>query len=100
GVLADNLRRPCSVTFCGDFVAVAELEGRISVLDREHRHVSVLGDNFDPSLWANYEVAAAQWRPGIFNASHSVCFDHAGNVFVQEWNRIGRQTKLLRQNPL
>jgi hypothetical protein len=100
GVLADNLRRPCSVTFCGDFVAVAELEGRVSVLDREHRHVSVLGDNSDPSLWANYEVAAAQWCPGIFNSPHSVCFDHAGNVLVQERNRTGRQTKLLRQNSL
>lgn len=100
GVLADNLRRPCSVAFCGDLVTVAELEGRISVLDREHRTVAVLGDNSDRSLWANYEAAPAQWRPGIFNAPHSVCFDQPGHLFVQEWNQTGRLIKFVRPNSI
>lgn len=100
GVVAEGLRRPSSVAFSGDLLAVAELEGRVSLLDRGYRCVAVLGDNPDQTLWANYDITPAQWRPGMFNAPHGMCFDRDGHLFVQEWNRTGRLTRFLRHSSL
>jgi len=100
GVLVEELRRPCSVAFVGEFLAVAELEGRVTILDRENRSVAVLGDNPDQTQWANYDVPPVRWHDGIFNAPHSVCFDAQGNLFVSEWNSTGRLTKLMKINLL
>lgn len=94
GTLATGLRRPCSVAFHGDHLALAELEGRVSILDPAHQSVTVLGDNPNEDQWANYEVPREQWRPGVFNAPHSVAFDSAGNLYVSEWSRTGRISKL------
>jgi hypothetical protein len=98
GVLAENLRRPCSVAFHVHLLAVAELEGRVTILDDNHQPVATLGDNPDPSRWAHYEIPRGDWAPDRFNAPHSVAFDAAGNLFVQEWNRTGRLTRWLRTN--
>jgi sugar lactone lactonase YvrE len=96
GVMAENLRRPCSVSFFGDYLAVAELEGRVAILDRADHIVALLGDNPDQTQWANYEVPSSEWQPGVFNAPHSVCFDPDGNLVVSEWNHTGRITRLLQ----
>ena len=155
GVLAEGLRRPCGLAFCGEFLAVAELEGRVAILgrsdpkkpgesaggpspalqgtlspsdgeragvrgpmpiprfhssqsqpsgilplDRAHHPVALLGDNPDPTQWAAYDVLPAQWRDGVFNTPHSVCFDAEGNLFVSEWNSTGRLTKLKKIRPI
>jgi len=97
-VLVEGLRRPCSVACFGEFLAVAELEARVTILDRAHRIVTVLGDNPDQSQWADYDLPPINWRDGIFNAPHSVCFDASGNLFVSEWNSTGRVTKLMKTN--
>lgn len=36
----------------------------------------------------------AQWRAGQFLSPHSVCADAAGNLYVMDWNSLGRITKL------
>ncbi|HET6204633.1 MAG TPA: NHL repeat-containing protein [Planctomycetota bacterium] len=96
GVVAAGLRRPSSVAFFGDHVAVAELEGRVTILDRDGAVVTHLGDNPERSEWANFEVPRERWKEGIFTAPHAVCFDRDGNLFVQDWNRSGRLSKLAR----
>jgi len=93
GVPAENLRRPCGVAIFGDHLAVAELEGRVAILDRHHRLVAAIGDNPDTRQWAQYEVPAAAWQPGICIAPHAVDFDLQGNLFVSEWNASGRLSK-------
>ena len=96
GVHATNLRRPCSVSFQGDNLAVAELEARVVVLDKSGTPLAFLGDNPDKSQWANFGVPPAAWKEGIFTAPHGLCFDKEGNLYVQDWNQSGRVTKLKR----
>ncbi|MES2439876.1 MAG: 6-bladed beta-propeller [Verrucomicrobiota bacterium] len=94
GVHASHLRRPCAVSFHGDTLAVAELESRVTVLEKSGAPVAFLGDNPDKAQWANFGVEPKDMRPGIFTAPHGLSFDKAGNLYVQDWNKTGRVTKL------
>lgn len=96
GVHASNLRRPCSVSFLGDNLAVAELEARVTILDKTGTPTAFLGDNPNQAQWAGFGVAAADQRLGIFTAPHGLSFDKAGNLYVQDWNQTGRITKLTK----
>jgi len=94
GVHATNLRRPCTISILGDVCAVAELEARVTILDKSGAPVAFLGDNPDKGQWANYGVPLPQMKTGIFTAPHGLSFDKAGNLYVQDWNASGRVTKL------
>lgn len=89
-VIAEDLRRPCSVSFFGDHVAIAELAGRVAILDGNNKLVAALGDNPDEKQRANYNVPPANWKEGIFNAPHGISYDHDGNLYVMDWNASGR----------
>lgn len=93
-VVTENLRRPCSMSFHGDKVAVAELQGRVTILDGDNNHAAYLGDNPDEKQWANFKVNPTDFQEGIFTAPHGVSFDKAGNVYVMDWNYTGRVSKL------
>lgn len=95
-VAATDLRRPCSVSFHGDHVAVAELEGRVTVLDDAFNVVGHFGDNPRREHWANNGVPPTEWSDGIFTAPHGCCFDAEGNLYVMDWNATGRISKLAR----
>lgn len=93
-VIAENLRRPCSVSFHGDNVAVAELEARVTILDKDNKEIAHLGDNPNHDQWAKFPIPPAEWKPGIFTAPHGVSFDHTdGSVYVMDWNVSGRLSK-------
>ncbi len=94
GVVATDMRRPCAFSFYGDFVAVAELQGRVAILDKQNKIVSTLGDNPDQKQWAAFKLEPQFWQDGIFIAPHGLTFDKDGNLFVQDWNFAGRFTKL------
>jgi sugar lactone lactonase YvrE len=94
GVLASDLRRPCSISFRGDYAAIAELQGRVVITDKAGKIVSTLGDNPDQKQWAAFKLEPEFWRDGIFIAPHGLSFDKDGNLFVQDWNFTGRFTKL------
>jgi hypothetical protein len=96
GVHATHLRRPCAVTFHGDAVAIAELESRVTILDKSGTPVAFLGDNPDRGQWANFGVAPKDLQLGVFTAPHGLSFDKNGNLYVQDWNQTGRVTKLLK----
>jgi hypothetical protein len=96
GVIATDMRRPCSFSFSGDHVAVAELEGRVAIVDKQGRIAATLGDNPDKSQWAKNKLEPEHWRDGIFIAPHGLTFDKEGNLFVQDWVFAGRFTKLKR----
>ncbi len=93
-VAVGGLRRPCAVSIRGDFVAVAELAGRVTILDKDNFPVAFLGDNPVPAQWANYGVPPKDWHEAIFTAPHSVCYDADGNLLVMDWNAAGRLSKL------
>ncbi len=91
---APDLRRPCKLQQHGEFLVVPDLAGRVTVLDGANRVVAQLGDNPDEALRAENGVPREKWVDGQFLAPHSAAWDDAGNLYVMDWNRWGRLTRL------
>jgi len=96
GTIAKHLRRPCQVAFYGDYVVVSELEGRVTILDKENVPVAFLGDNPKRDQWANYDLDPGSIAAASFSAAHGCFIDRNGDIYVSDWNRTGRVTKLTR----
>jgi DNA-binding beta-propeller fold protein YncE len=97
-VYDQELRLPCVpnvVDGDGD-VVIPDLQGRVTIFDKDMKLVTHLGDNEDPSLRGNYGVPVEQWKDGQFTAPHGGTWDHDGNLYVMDWNVVGRVTKLQR----
>jgi hypothetical protein len=91
-----HLRRPCQVSFHGDYALVSELEGRVTILDRDNTPVAFLGDNPQKAQWANYQLQPGEIAPVFFSAAHGCHIDSQANIYVSDWNHVGRVTKLKR----
>ncbi|HEY3706742.1 MAG TPA: twin-arginine translocation signal domain-containing protein [Terracidiphilus sp.] len=96
GTVTEHLRRPCQVSFHGDYAIVSELEGRVVILDRDNVPVAFLGDNPLKTQWANYDLDPAAIATATFSAAHGCLIDRDTNIYVSDWNRTGRITKLTR----
>jgi hypothetical protein len=96
GHVTQHLRRPCQVSFWGDYAVVSELEGRVTILDKDNVPVAFLGDNPHHEQWANYKLLPADIAAVNFSAAHGCFIDKAGDVYVSDWNQTGRITKLAR----
>jgi hypothetical protein len=91
-----HLRRPCQIGFHGDYAVISELEGRVTVLDKNNAPVAFLGDNPHKDQWANYKVPLADIAPTWFSAAHGCYIDRDANIYVSDWNVTGRVSKLAR----
>ena len=91
-----HLRRPCQAAFYGDYAVVSELEGRVTILDRDNVPVAFVGDNPQKAQWANYDIDPRAIQATMFSAAHGCYIDSAANIFVSDWNQTGRVTKLSR----
>ncbi len=91
-----EMKRPAAVAIYGDWAAVGEIEGRVSLLDKSGKTVLTLGFNSNKSQTATNKVKPADWRPGIFTAPHGVAFDDQGNLYVAEYNQFGRVLRFNR----
>jgi hypothetical protein len=98
GTVTQHLRRPCQVSFHEDFALVSELEGRVTILDRDNAPVAFLGDNPHKAQWANYQVQPKEIEPAFFSAAHGCHIDQRENIYVSDWNQTGRVSKLARVN--
>ena len=96
GNITLHLRRPCQVSFWGDYAVVSELEGRVTILDKGNVPVAFLGDNPLRDQWANYKVPPSDIAPVCFSAAHGCFVDQEANIYVSDWNQSGRVTKLTR----
>ncbi len=94
--VTQHLRRPCQISFHGDFAVISELEGRVTILDKDNTPVAFLGDNPQKSQWANYKVEPGAITTASFSAAHGVHIDKNANIYVSDWNETGRITKLAR----
>lgn len=92
----DLLRRPCHMHPFGDELVVADLAGRVTLLDSTLGLVAQLGDNPDPGKRARNDVPPAEWKDGEFISPHCANWDSAGNLYVTDWVSSGRITKLAR----
>lgn len=93
-----DLRRPCNVWPMSDGgLVVADLAGRISFLDKADKVIGHIGDNSNASLRATNGVKRELWKDGEFISPHSVCVDSKGDIYVMDWNFLGRISKLTHQ---
>jgi hypothetical protein len=96
--VTQHLRRPCQVSFHGDYAVVSELEGRVVILDRDNVPVAFLGDNPRKTQWANYDLDPGSIAPVNFSAAHGCFIDSEANIYISDWNRTGRVNKLTRRS--
>lgn len=97
GVVASDLLRPSAVAVHGDLLAIGELRGRVTVLDRDNKIVAQLGPNPNTDEVATNKTDPTKWRAGIMNAAHGVAFNEHGDLFVSEWSLFGRMHRYNRQ---
>jgi hypothetical protein len=96
GHVMQHLRRPCQVSFHGDHAIVSELQGRVTIIDKNNVPVAFIGDNPQQSQWANYKLSPDSIPANVFSAAHGCYIDRDANIFVSDWNQTGRVTKLTR----
>ncbi len=94
--VTQHLRRPCQVSFHGDYALVSELEGRATIVDRDNVPVAFVGDNPQKEQWAKYDVDPHAVHAAVFSAAHGCYIDSGANIFVSDWNQTGRVTRLSR----
>jgi len=92
-ILARDLRMPAAAHVAGDYVAIAELQGRVTVLGKDNKIAAQIGDNPTAAQRANFGLEPAQWTEGVCNSPHGIAFDRKGNLIVSEWSKFGRVLK-------
>jgi hypothetical protein len=96
--VTQHLRRPCQISFYGDYALISELEGRVTILDKDNTPVAFLGDNPQKAQWANYKLQPDEIAPAFFSAAHGCHIGEDASIYVSDWNQKGRVTKLVRTN--
>jgi hypothetical protein len=100
----DGFLLPANMDVQGDLMVVPDLFGRVTLLGRDDAVLAHLGDDSERILadkpdgkvkndWA-IRNDESLWTDGKFVHPHDACFDAAGNLYVVEWVRTGRVTKL------
>jgi DNA-binding beta-propeller fold protein YncE len=95
-MVAGDLRLPSNFHQRGSDIVIADLEGRVTILDQNNKLITHLGDNENPKLRGQNPVPPEQWKDGQFISPHCVRWDSQGNLYVAEWLSTGRITKLKR----
>lgn len=88
------MRRPADVDVQGDYAAVAEIEGRVILMDKEGKIVSALCDNPNKKQWATNGVPAAQLHDNALSAPHGIKWGPQGQIYVTEYSQVGRLVAL------
>lgn len=88
GIHAKELRRPSAVAFNGDEIALAEINGRVTLLDKEGKITATLSHN-DQKYRGN-RAEPKDWKDGIVWSPHGICYDNEGDVLVTEYSKWGR----------
>ena len=91
----NNLPAPChfGIFKNGDMV-IPDLFARVTLLDKDSRVITQLGDDSTSDYMAKRKLKADAFTPGRFVCPHGACFDHLGNIYVVEWVEVGRVSKL------
>src|SRR5947207_8771563 len=95
-VIQKDLRMPAAVHIRGNYAVFPELQGRVTVLDKDGKIVAQVGDNPNEKQRANFGLPQDQWKDGICNSPHGASIDKDGNLIVQEWSQFGHLHKFAR----
>jgi hypothetical protein len=96
GVVADDLRWPSAVAFYNDELALAEIQGRVSILGLQGEILGSFGTNENEDEILTNKVPPDKWRSDLFHSPHGIAYDACGNLLVVEWNEWGRVVRLNR----
>ena len=91
----EGFRRPCYLADREGVLALADLDGGVTLLDAEGKPLAVLGDNPDATQRARNDLAPVDRTPGLFVSPHGLAWAADGSLYVVEWLREGRVTKLV-----
>jgi DNA-binding beta-propeller fold protein YncE len=97
-VIQKDLRMPAAVHVRGDYAIFPELQGRVTVLDKEGNIAAQVGDNPEEKQRANFGMRPEYWKDGICNSPHGASIDKDGNLIVTEWSQFGHLHKFVRAN--
>lgn len=100
-VIEEGLRAPSGLALRGEELVVAELNARVTILDRDDRVVEQIGDDVEATerpgwpnaLDADGRNVRPELRLGRFNSPHGLAVDAAGRIYVAEWVLGGRVTR-------
>ncbi len=96
-IIQKDLRMPAAVHIRGQYAVFPELQGRVTVLDKDGSIVAQLGDNPIAGQRANFGLPQDQWKDGICNSPHGASLDKNGNVIVAEWTAFGHLHKFKKE---
>jgi DNA-binding beta-propeller fold protein YncE len=96
GTNEDFLRLPSVLNIRGGDVAIGDLKGRVTILDKENKLVTHIGDSKDEKKQATNRIPSDQWVDGQFIAPHGLSWDKQGSLYISEWSLGGRVVKLKR----
>ena len=91
-----GLRLPSALAIRGDELAVGELMGRVSLLDKNGHITAVIGTNDNVEEIRTNKAPPQIWQPDRFYAPHGVTYDAKGNLLVSEFNQYGRIPRVER----
>lgn len=95
-IIQKDLRMPAAVHIRGNYALVPELQGRVTVLNKDGSIVAQLGDNPDEKQRANFGLPQDKWVDGICNSPHGGSIDQDGNLIIAEWSQFGHLHKFMR----
>jgi len=96
GDIATDLMKPAALVVQGDYLAVGEILGRVTVFDKAGNIVAQFGANEKEDETGTNKTGPEKWRPGVVTAPHGIDFDAAGNLYVTEYSIFGRVHKFLK----
>jgi hypothetical protein len=96
--VTDELRDPGHFDQQGTDLLIPDLNGRVTIFDKDNKLITHLGDNPDEKKRRNHGVEKKDLTPGDFCTPHGAIWDRAGNIYVTEWLPYGRVTKLRKVN--
>jgi hypothetical protein len=91
---ANPYRHPCHFDQRGEYLLCPGLHGVVSILDKDNEVYTYLGDQQNPEARGKNAWPKEKVTPGQFIAPHGAAFTKAGDVFVAEWVKFGRVSKL------
>jgi len=87
---------PANLDTLGKLMLVPELHARITLLNEKNQVVARLGDDVE-NVVKQKKVnrgKANTWKAGHFVHPHDACFGPNGDIYVAEWVKSGRISKL------